>query len=106
MDFTEWSLLLAQHLRKGFEHAKQRCTAYPRYVVQRRLLPAFLDTYLPVVEQLALGHPLAVERLDDPPELDFGPVIGARKAAELGRAVRGSNGPGLPTAARWVRALP
>jgi acyl-CoA reductase-like NAD-dependent aldehyde dehydrogenase len=25
-DFTEWELL-AQHLRKGFEYAKQRCTA-------------------------------------------------------------------------------
>ena len=37
-DFTEWELL-GQHLRKGFEYAKQRCTAYPRYVVQRRLLP-------------------------------------------------------------------
>ena len=34
--------LLAAHLRKGFEYAKQRCTAYPRYVVQRRLFPAFL----------------------------------------------------------------
>ena len=96
-DFTEWELL-AQHLRKGFEYAKQRCTAYPRYVVQRRLLPAFLDTYLPVVEGLRFGHPLAVERPDDPlPELDFGPVIGARKAAELGEqfdeALRGR---GLP----------
>ena len=40
--------LLAAHLRKGFEYAKQRCTAYPRYVVQRRLLPAFLEAYLPV----------------------------------------------------------
>ena len=42
--------MLAQHLRKGFEYAKQRCTAYPRYVVQRRLFPAFLETYLPVVQ--------------------------------------------------------
>ena len=40
-DFSQWHLL-AQHLRKGFEYAKQRCTAYPRYVVQRRLFPAFL----------------------------------------------------------------
>jgi acyl-CoA reductase-like NAD-dependent aldehyde dehydrogenase len=44
--------------RKGFEYAKQRRTAYPRYVVQRRLSPAFLDTYLPVVEGLRFGHPL------------------------------------------------
>ena len=36
-DFSEWDLLAA-HLRKGFEYAKQRCTAYPRYVVQRELI--------------------------------------------------------------------
>jgi acyl-CoA reductase-like NAD-dependent aldehyde dehydrogenase len=82
-DFTEWDLL-AQHVRKGFEYAKQRCTAYPRYVVQRRLLPAFLETFLPVIEDIRFGHPLAVASPDDPlPELDFGPVIHARKASEL-----------------------
>ena len=76
--------LLAQHVRKGFEYAKQRCTAYPRFVVQRRLLPAFLAAYLPVLADLRFGHPLAVAAPDDPlPELDFGPVISARKAAEL-----------------------
>jgi acyl-CoA reductase-like NAD-dependent aldehyde dehydrogenase len=104
-DFTEWELL-AQHLRKGFEYAKQRCTAYPRYVIQRRLLPAVLDTYLPVVESLRFGHPLAVERTEDPlPELDFGPVIGARKAAELGEQFEEAmQAEGFPsTAARWVR---
>jgi acyl-CoA reductase-like NAD-dependent aldehyde dehydrogenase len=83
-DFTQWPLL-AQHIRKGFEYAKQRCTAYPRFVVQRRLLPAFLETYLPVLKELRFGHPLAVEAPGDPlPELDFGPVISARKAGELG----------------------
>ncbi len=82
-DFTEWGLL-AQHARKGFEYAKQRCTAYPRYVVQRRLLPAFLETYLPVIADIRFGHPLAVTAPDDPlPDLDFGPVIHAKKAAEL-----------------------
>jgi len=82
-DFTQWPLL-AQHIRKGFEYAKQRCTAYPRFVVQRRLLPAFLETYLPVLRDLRFGHPLAVESPHDPlPELDFGPVISSRKAAEL-----------------------
>ena len=82
-DFTQWPLL-AQHIRKGFEYAKQRCTAYPRYVVQRRLLPAFLETYLPVMHDLRFGHPLAVAGPGDPlPELDFGPVIRARKAGEL-----------------------
>jgi len=82
-DFAQWELL-AQHLRKGFEYAKQRCTAYPRYVVQRRLLPRFLEAYLPVIEALKFGHPLAVARPEDPlPELDFGPVISAKKAHEL-----------------------
>ncbi|NYI04484.1 acyl-CoA reductase-like NAD-dependent aldehyde dehydrogenase [Allostreptomyces psammosilenae] len=82
-DFSQWDLL-AGHLRKGFEYAKQRCTAYPRYVVQRELFPRFLSTYLSVVEGLRFGHPLAVESPDDPlPELDFGPVIHAAKAAEL-----------------------
>ena len=40
--------------------------------------------YLPVVQSLRFGHPLAVETSFDPlPELDFGPVIHASKAAEL-----------------------
>ena len=83
-DFGQWPLL-AQHIRKGFEYAKQRCTAYPRFVVQRRLLPAFLETYLPVLHDLRFGHPLAVEAPGDAlPELDFGPVISERKAGELG----------------------
>jgi acyl-CoA reductase-like NAD-dependent aldehyde dehydrogenase len=82
-DFSQWHLL-AQHLRKGFEYAKQRCTAYPRYVVQRRLFPAFLEAYLPVVRSLRFGHPLAVAAPGDPlPDLDFGPVIHATKAADL-----------------------
>ncbi|WP_034089635.1 aldehyde dehydrogenase family protein [Streptacidiphilus albus] len=86
-DFSDWPTL-AGHLRKGFEYAKQRCTAYPRYVVQRRLFPAFLETYLAVVGDLRFGHPLAVDGSDPDaafPELDFGPVIHAAKAAELGR---------------------
>ena len=60
-DFSDWDQLAA-HLRKGFEYAKQRCTAYPRYVVQRRLMPAFLEMYLPVVKAIKFGHPLAVEQ--------------------------------------------
>jgi acyl-CoA reductase-like NAD-dependent aldehyde dehydrogenase len=86
-DYSDWPTLAA-HLRKGFEYAKQRCTAYPRYVVQRSLFPAFLETYLGVVGGLRFGHPLAVAD-DDPqtpcPELDFGPVIHAAKAKELAR---------------------
>lgn len=82
-EFSDWEML-AGHLKKGFEYAKQRCTAYPRYVVQRKLLPAFLEMYLPVVKSIKFGHPLAVENADDPlPELDFGPVINAAKATEL-----------------------
>lgn len=83
-DFSDWAALGA-HLTKGFEYAKQRCTAYPRYVVQRELFPAFLEMYLPVVRGLRFGHPLAVESGDDDfPELSFGPVISASKAQELG----------------------
>ena len=82
-DYSQWDDLAA-HLKKGFEYAKQRCTAYPRYVVQRQLFPEFLEAYLPVVQSLKFGHPLAVETSFDPlPELDFGPVIHATKAAEL-----------------------
>ncbi len=82
-DYSDWDGL-APHLRKGFEYAKQRCTAYPRYVVQRRLLPAFLEMYLGVIGNLRFGHPFAVENDDDAlPELDFGPVIAQSKAAEL-----------------------
>ena len=82
-EFTQWPLL-AQHVRKGFEYAKQRCTAYPRFVVQRRLLPAFLATYLPVLAELRFGHPLAVAAPGDPlPEVAVGPVISTRKAGEL-----------------------
>lgn len=82
-DFTAWDEL-AGHVRKGFEYAKQRCTAYPRYVVQRRLFPRFLQMYLPVVEGLRFGHPLAVEDDSDAlPDLSFGPVIHRGKAHEL-----------------------
>jgi acyl-CoA reductase-like NAD-dependent aldehyde dehydrogenase len=104
-DFSQWDLL-ATHLKKGFEYGKQRCTAYPRFVVQRDLVDKFLDVYLPVVKSIRFGHPLAVandgERSDqsgsarltprsDPdqslPELDFGPLISAAKAEELRRKV-------------------
>jgi acyl-CoA reductase-like NAD-dependent aldehyde dehydrogenase len=82
-DFSDWDML-AGHVKKGFEYAKQRCTAYPRYVVQRSLFPQFLEAYLPVVRSLRFGHPLAVENDGDAlPELDFGPVINPAKAAEL-----------------------
>src|SRR5204862_799884 len=76
-NFSQWDLL-AGHIRKGFEYGKQRCTAYPRFVVQRDLVDEFLDTYLPVVKSIRFGHPLAVADSHDPlPELDFGPLITA-----------------------------
>jgi acyl-CoA reductase-like NAD-dependent aldehyde dehydrogenase len=81
-----WSELAA-HLTKGFEYAKQRCTAYPRYVVQRNLFPEFLEMYLDVVKGLRFGHPLAVANAtDDFPDLHFGPVISSKKVAELERS--------------------
>ncbi|MBM0205286.1 aldehyde dehydrogenase family protein [Micromonospora sp. STR1s_5] len=89
-NFSQWDLL-ATHLRKGFEYGKQRCTAYPRFVVQRDLVDEFLDMYLPVVRSVRFGHPLAVGddwAAGDPlPELDFGPLISAAKADELRRTV-------------------
>jgi acyl-CoA reductase-like NAD-dependent aldehyde dehydrogenase len=86
-EFSQWDLL-AVHLKKGFEYAKQRCTAYPRFVVQRDLVDEFLDMYLPVVRSVRFGHPLAVADADAPlPELDFGPLISAAKAEELRRKV-------------------
>ena len=82
-DFSDWDGL-AVHLKKGFEYGKQRCTAYPRYVVQRTLFDQFLAMYLQVARSLAFGHPLAVVDPDDqPPDLDFGPLINAAKVAEL-----------------------
>jgi len=86
-DYSQWDSLAA-HIRKGFEYGKQRCTAYPRFVVQRDLVGEFLDVYLPVVKSVRFGHPLAVSADGEPlPELDFGPLISAAKADELRRKV-------------------
>ncbi|MEO3925705.1 aldehyde dehydrogenase family protein [Micromonosporaceae bacterium B7E4] len=89
-EFSQWDSL-ATHLKKGFEYGKQRCTAYPRFVVQRELVDQFLDMYLPVVRSVRFGHPLAVDgdwaEGDPLPELDFGPLISAAKADELHRKV-------------------
>ena len=85
-NYSNWSELSA-HLIKGFEYAKQRCTAYPRYVVQRDLFPEFLEMYHQVLGSLKFGHPLAVENPDDDyPDLHFGPVISSKKATELQQA--------------------
>ena len=86
-EFSDWGTL-AGHLRKGFDYAKQRCTAYPRYVVQRSLFDDFLAAYLPVLDEVRFGHPLAVESPDQPlPDLDFGPLINSAKVKELNDAV-------------------
>ncbi|MFD7294011.1 aldehyde dehydrogenase family protein [Streptomyces sp. NPDC059897] len=82
-NFTDWDKLTAV-LPKLFDYGKQRCTAYPRFVVQREAFDDFLAAYLPAVRTLRVGHPLAVEHPDDPyPALDFGPLINAAKAKEL-----------------------
>ena len=97
-DFTQWPLL-AQHIRKGFEYAKQRCTAYPRFVVQRRLLPAFLETYLPVLHDLRFGHPLAVAAAGRPAAragLRPGDLARARPASSPTRSTRRSPAAALP----------
>jgi acyl-CoA reductase-like NAD-dependent aldehyde dehydrogenase len=86
-DFSDWDTL-AGHLKKGFEYGKQRCTAYPRYVVQRTLFDQFLAMYLQVARSLTFGHPLAVaDPGDQPPDLDFGPLINAAKVAELNQEI-------------------
>jgi acyl-CoA reductase-like NAD-dependent aldehyde dehydrogenase len=80
---SDWDALTAV-VPKLFDYGKQRCTAYPRFVVQRELFDEFLAAYLPAVRTLRVGPPLAVEKRDDPyPTLDFGPVINAAKAKEL-----------------------
>ena len=96
-DFSKWDYL-APLIRKGFEYAKQRCTAYPRYVVQRRLFPAFLEMYMPIVKGLRFGHPLAVENDNDElPDLEFGPVIHKTKAEQLrGQFNEAINTGGIP----------
>ncbi len=82
-EFSDWDAL-APEIRKGFAYGKQRCTAYPRYVVQRSLFDRFLAMYLPVLADLRFGHPLAVASDDDdPPALDFGPLINAAKVTDL-----------------------
>ena len=82
-NFSDWDGLAA-HLRKGYEYGKQRCTAYPRYVIQRELVDQFLAVYIPMVSSLRVGHPLAVADDNDAlPDLDFGPLISSAKAAEL-----------------------
>ena len=82
-DYSDWPDL-AKQIRKGFEYGKQRCTAYVRWVVQRSLVPKFLDMYLGVLKSLRVGHPLLAATPDGPPPvLEIGPLINAAKAEQL-----------------------
>ena len=82
-DFSDWDALAAQ-LKKGCDYAKQRCTAYVRFVVQRNLFPQFLETHLKVLQSLKIGNPTVVENAeDDLPALDFGSVINAKQVNAL-----------------------
>jgi acyl-CoA reductase-like NAD-dependent aldehyde dehydrogenase len=81
--FSNWPLL-AEQFKKGFDYAKQRCTAYVRFIVQRELFPQFLEMYLPVLRSLRFGNPVLVESPTDAlPKLDFGPLINSKKVEEL-----------------------
>ncbi len=84
-NYSNWDVL-ADQLKKGYDYGKQRCTAYVRFVVERRLFPQFLETYLHTVRGLTVGNPTLVDHPDDPlPELGFGPVINPAQAEELDR---------------------
>ncbi len=62
---SDWDALTAV-VPKLFDYGKQRCTAYPRFVVQRELFADFLAAYLPAVRSIRTGHPLAVENPSRP----------------------------------------
>ncbi|GAA4008609.1 aldehyde dehydrogenase family protein [Hymenobacter fastidiosus] len=84
-DYSDWATL-ADQLRKGYDYGKQRCTAYVRFVVERRLFPQFLETYWTAMQGLKVGNPTLVDHADDPlPDLAFGPVINAAQAEDLDR---------------------
>jgi hypothetical protein len=55
-NYSDWDALTAV-IPKLFDYGKQRCTAYPRFVVQRALLADFLAAYLPAVRSIRTGHP-------------------------------------------------
>jgi len=89
-EFSDWDNL-AKQLKKGFNYGKQRCTAYVRFVVQRKLFPQFLETHWQVLESLKVGNPTLVDKKSDPlPELDFGPVIKAEQVQDLERLYSGA----------------
>jgi acyl-CoA reductase-like NAD-dependent aldehyde dehydrogenase len=84
-EFSDWDNL-AKQLKKSYDYGKQRCTAYVRFVVQRKLFPQFLETHLKVLQSLKIGNPTLVENeKDELPSLDFGPIINKNQREELDR---------------------
>ncbi|ALW87396.1 dehydrogenase [Hymenobacter sedentarius] len=84
-NFSDWNGL-ADQLKKSYDYGKQRCTAYVRFVVERRLFPPFLETYWTVLHGLQVGNPTLVKHAEDQlPDLAFGPVINAAQAQDLDR---------------------
>ena len=84
-DYSDWDSM-ADQLKKGYDYGKQRCTAYVRFVVERRLFPQFLETYQSAIRSLKVGNPTLVDNADDKlPDLAFGPVIHAQQAQDLDR---------------------
>ena len=84
-DYSDWDAL-ADQLKKGYDYGKQRCTAYVRFVVERRLFPQFLETYTEALRGLKVGNPTLVDNAGDKlPDLAFGPVINAAQAQDLDR---------------------
>lgn len=85
--FSDWQGLKAQ-LRKSFEYGKQRCTAYVRFVVEKRLFPRFLEMYMELAGEIRFGHPLLVRDPGDaPPKVAFGPLINDRAVEALNAKV-------------------
>ena len=84
-NFSDWNGL-ADQLKKGYDYGKQRCTAYVRFVVERRLFPQFVETYWDTIKGLKVGNPTLVDAADDKlPDLAFGPVINKGQAEDLDR---------------------
>ena len=86
-DFSDWASLGSQ-MKKGYDYGKQRCTAYARFVVERRLFPRFLETYLDTARAITVGNPVAVpDESAALPVLDFGPLINRSTADSLRNAL-------------------
>ncbi|GAB3300238.1 aldehyde dehydrogenase family protein [Hymenobacter humi] len=84
-NYSDWTSL-GDQLKKGYDYGKQRCTAYVRFVVERRLFPQFLETYWDSIRSLKVGNPTLVDGAGDPlPDLAFGPVINKAQAEDLDR---------------------